>query len=135
MAMSQSQRRVTILVVSIAVLALPAYAIIGIVTAPFGLGLLMLTNSRPWILNLYPFLFAGTGNGFVQDYFIDTAVGLPLTIVQWGVIAWLAGRAARGSAPRRAPCYAIGAVLAFGIVVSVVLPMLGIGLVTQAAHT
>jgi hypothetical protein len=133
--MHQSQRRAMILVVAIGVLALPAYLIVGIVTVPLGLGMLMLMSSSPWILNLYPFLFAGTGNGFTQTHYIDSAIGLPLTVAQWGVIAWLTGIVARGREPHLVPYYAVGIVLAFGVATAAVLSLLGIGLVMQAAHT
>ena len=132
--MTPSQRRAMIVVALIAVLALPAYLIVGIATIPLGIGLLMLTSSSPWILNLYPFLFAGTGSGSALKHYIDTVVSLPLTVVQWIVIAWLAGIVAREREPRAAAWYALGVVLVFGLIAAAVLGILGIRVAVQAGH-
>jgi hypothetical protein len=121
------------LVAVIAVLALPAY-IIGVITIPIGLGILMLMNSSPWVLNLYPFLFAGEGHWKAPKYYLDTVVSLPLTILQWSLIAWLCGVAVRDLKPNRVPIAVLALVIAFGLGISLVLHTIRIELIVTGSH-
>ncbi|WP_075791198.1 hypothetical protein [Massilia putida] len=133
--MDKSQRKAMIVVALIAVLALPVYLIVGVVTAPFGIGLLMLMNNHPWILNLYPFLFAYLGDGQGPAHYIDNAISLPLTVMQWIAIAWIAGMISRKREFRVILLYTVGTVVAFGVVTAALLAAFGVTLYTQAAHT
>ncbi|MBW8897562.1 MAG: hypothetical protein JF619_05500 [Massilia sp.] len=58
-----------------------------------------------------------------------------MTIVQWIVIAWIAGIVARGREPRLASLYALGVVLVFGLMAWVVLGVVGFRVAVQAGHT
>jgi hypothetical protein len=124
--MTKSQRRAMILVAITAILALPAYFIIAVLTIPLGIGLLMLVGGHPWILNLYPFLFAGKGPWHDPIYYLDAAISLPLTIVQWALMAWLIGLALRNVTPGRVALGVMGLLLVLGFAISAVLHMLGI---------
>jgi len=124
-----------IFVASMALLALPLYLIIGLLTIPVGLGLLMLSNSSPWILNLYPFMYAAKGASKTPLYYLDTVVSLPLTIVQWVSIAWLASVALRDVERRKAVLAALALFLVAGLVTSGILSVAGIRLVWAAGHT
>lgn len=121
-------------VATIAVFALPAYALIGVLTIPVGVGLFMLTNSSPWLLNLYPFLFAGTGTGYAPVHYLNTAISLPLTIAQWTLISYLSGLLFR-DLKRRWLLFGVAMlVLAVGLSTSAILSVLGITLVSMSGH-
>jgi len=124
-----------LLVAVTAGLALPAYFLIAFVTIPIGIGILMLIGGHPWILNLYPFLFAGTGPWNAPVYYLHGAISLPLTIAQWALMAWLIGLALRKVTPRRVALGVIGLLLAFGFAISAFLHAIGIEVLVAGIHT
>jgi uncharacterized membrane protein YphA (DoxX/SURF4 family) len=132
--MNRNQKRAIVYVAAIGLLGLPAYTLIGVLTIPLGVGMLMLMSSSPWILYLYPFLFAGTGNGYAQSYYLNHALGLLLTAAQWAAIAWLASRLLRDREPRSTFGVVLALLLAIGAVTAAILWMLDIRLVTSSAH-
>jgi hypothetical protein len=134
--MTKSQQRAMVFVAIIAVFALPAYAIITVVTVPFGLGIIMMMDNKPWILNLYPFLYAGKGHWSAPVYYFDTFISYLLTIVQWTLNAWLSGIVLRNIKPSRVLLGVLAVVLVFGVVTSAVLSAMGIKLMGGGgAHT
>lgn len=132
--MAKNQRWAIIAVALMALLALPAYLIVGVLTIPVGLGLLMLTNSSPWVLNLYPFLFAGKGHWRAPLYYLDTAVSLPLTLVQWILIAWLASIVLQRFERSTILLGALAMMIMIGALTSVILSVTGIALLWEPAH-
>jgi hypothetical protein len=127
---TKSQRRAMILVGIIAVLGLPAYFIIAVLTIPIGVGLLMVMDRHPWILNLYPFLFAGQGPWNAPVYHLNGATSLALTILQWALMAWLIGLALRNATPRWVTLGVFGSLLGFGCAIAAVLHAIGIEVIT-----
>jgi len=91
----KQQRFAALSVGLMALLAVPVYVLIGFVTIPVGIGLLMLVNDGPWVLNLYPFIFGGTLMGRTPSYAFNGPLGILVTVLQWALIAWLFGRCAR----------------------------------------
>jgi hypothetical protein len=126
--MAKNQRLAMFVMVLTALLAGPAYLIFAILTIPLGLGLLMLF-SRPWILNLYPFVFAGEMRGTVASFYLATAVSIPLTVLEWLLIAWLFGLLARDFKPGLMVLSALALVLVVGALTSVILLNAGIAVV------
>jgi hypothetical protein len=98
---ARQQRFAALALGLMALLAVPAYVLIGIVTMPIGLGLFMLINDTPWVLNLYPFIFGGTLTGRTPSYSFNAPLGILVTVLQWGLAAWLFGRQARPDWTRR----------------------------------
>jgi hypothetical protein len=134
--MTKSQQRAMVFVAIIAVFALPAYAIITVVTVPFGLGIIMMMDNKPWILNLYPFLYAAKGHWSAPVYYFDTFISYLLTIVQWTLNAWLSGIVLRNIKPSRVLLGVLAVVFVFGVVTSAVLSVMGIELMGGGgAHT
>jgi hypothetical protein len=133
--MIRRQRQAMFAVAAIAVFALPAYLILGLLTIPIGIGILMLTSSTPWILTLYPFLFAGHGHWKAPVYYLDLWISLPLTIVQWTLIAWLAGRVSRDCAPRQMWLRIFLLLLGFGLAAGLISWAAGVQLMWASAHT
>jgi hypothetical protein len=118
----------------IALLAMPAYVLLGVFTIPLGIGILMVTNSSPWLLNLYPFLFAASGHWTAPVYHLDHAVSVPLTIVQWALIAWAGSfylRRLSGGRLLLGVCLLFAAV---GVASSIILSLLQVKLMWTAAH-
>lgn len=119
-----------------ALLAVPLYVIIGFLTAPIGLGILMLINDSPWVLKLYPFMFAGTLSGRTPTYYLNDRVGIVLTVLQWAVIAWLFARRVdatwtRGTMLRNAAAMMV----LFAIATAVLLNLFGLQVVWEGART
>ena len=133
--MPKNQWKAISLVALMALLALPAYVLIGILTIPWGIGLLMLSNSSPWILNLYPLLYAGTAHGKVPLYYMDNALSIPLTILQWALIAWASSFVLRDFRPDKALFAALALLVAICTVTSLILSIAGIHMIWTAAHT
>jgi hypothetical protein len=134
-ALNKNQLRAMISVAAMALLALPAYLMIGVLTIPLAVGLLMLTASSPWILRLYPFVFAGYGHWTAPQYYLGTALSVPLTIVQWALISWLASLMLRHFRGHRLFLGALAVLLIVGIVTSAILSLTGIKMMWTAAHT
>lgn len=129
------QLRAMILVAAVAILALPVYLLVGLITIPLGLGLLMLSDSSPWILNLYPFMYASSGNWNAPVFYLDNAVSIPLTIIQWVVLAFVASIFLR-ELPRSKVLPAVLILfLVDGIATSAILSLAGIELMWAAGHT
>ncbi|MBA5635508.1 hypothetical protein H3H37_00295 [Duganella sp. LX20W] len=124
-----------ILVASVAVLALPVYFLVGLITIPIGVGLLMLTSSSPWILNLYPFLYAGSGNWNAPVFYLDNAVSIPLTIAQWGIFAFVASIFLREFSRSKMFSAVLILFLIDGIATSAILSLVDIKLMWVAGHT
>lgn len=133
--MKKNQLGAMVSVAAMALFALPAYLIIGVLTIPLGVGLLMLTASSPWILRLYPFVFAGYGHWTAPQYYLDTAFSVPLTIVQWALISWAASLVLRDFRGRRLFLGALAVLLIVGVVTSAILSVTDIKLMWAAAHT
>jgi hypothetical protein len=127
--MANNQRLAMFVMVLTALLAGPAYVIFAILTIPLGLGLLMLFGDSHWILNLYPFVFAGEMRGTVASFYLATAVSIPLTVLEWLFIAWLFGVLARDFKPRLMVLSALALVLVVGALTSVILHSAGITVV------
>lgn len=123
------------LVAAMALVALPVYLILALLTIPIGVGLLMLTSSSPWILKLYPFVFAGDGHWKSPQYYLETALSLPLTIVQWALISWIASIFLRDFRGRKLILAAFAVLVIVGVATSAVLSVTEIKLVWPAAYT
>ncbi len=67
-------------------------------------------------------------------YYMDTAVSLPLTIVQWLAIAWIASFILRDVERSKALFAALALLLAVGVLTSAILSVADIRLVWSAAH-
>jgi len=119
-----------------ALLAVPVYVLIGFVTIPVGIGLLMLVNDSPWVLNLYPFIFGGTITGRTPSYAFNGSLGILVTVLQWALVAWLFGQRARadwtwGVTLRKAALVIVAAAIAGAIL----LHMLGLRAVWEGGRT
>jgi hypothetical protein len=132
--MAKNQRWAIIAVALMALLALPTYVIVGILTLPLGIGLLMLANSSPWILNFYPLLFAGEGHWRAPLYYLDIGISLPLTLIQWILIAWLSSIVLRKFKPSTILLGALALMIMIGALTSVILSVMGITLLWEPAH-
>lgn len=96
-AIGKQQRFALLALGGMALLAVPLYVIVGIVTIPVGIGLFMLASDSPWVLNLYPFLFAGKLAGRTPHFIFGTSIGALLTLLQWVAITWwFAGKVDEG---------------------------------------
>lgn len=118
-----------------ALLAVPVYVLIGFVTIPVGIGLLMLVNDSPWVLNLYPFIFGGTITGRTPSYAFNGPLGILVTVLQWALIAWLFGQRAKadwtwGVTLRKAALVIVAAAIAGAIL----LHMLGLRAVFEGGR-
>lgn len=134
-AAGKQQRFAALAVGLMALLAAPAYLLVGVVTIPVGIGLLMLVNDSPWVLNLYPFIFGGTITGRTPSYSFNPTLGILVTVLQWVLIAWLFGRCARpgwtrGVTLRNAALVIVAAAIAGAIL----LRMLGLQAVCEGGR-
>ena len=131
----KQQRFAALAVGLMALLAVPVYVLIGFVTIPVGIGLFMLVNDGPWVLNLYPFIFGGTIMGRTPSYAFDGPLGILATVLQWALIAWLFGQRAkpdwtRGATLRNAALVIVAAAIAGAIL----LRMLGLQAVWEGGR-
>lgn len=133
--MTMNQIRSMVLVAAMALAALPAYLLIGILTIPLGIGLLMLNSSSPWILNLYPFVYASSGAWNAPVYYLDNAVSVPLTILQWCLIAWAGSPVLRECRRGKAVLAAFALLLVVCVITSGILSLLDVQLMWAAGHT
>jgi hypothetical protein len=134
-AAGKQQRFAALAVGLMALLAAPVYLLVGVVTIPLGIGLLMLVNDSPWVLNLYPFIFGGTITGRTPSYSFNPTLGILVTVLQWVLIAWLFGRCARpgwtrGVTLRNAALVIVAAAIAGAIL----LRMLGLQAVCEGGR-
>ena len=128
------QLKPALIVALIATIALHTWVIVGVLTIPLGIGLIMLVNSSPWILNLYPFLFAAKGHSSAPVYYLDTSVSLPITVIQWAGIALLAGHLLENFTGFRRVLAALATPLIVGAITSGVVSALNIKLMWASAH-
>lgn len=129
--MAKNQKWVIVLIASMALLAIPVYVIISVLTLAVGLdrfGLNMLYS--PWIINLFPFIYAAKGEWYAPQYYLGAAVSLPLSIVQWISIAWIASIFLRDFKRREAFLSAIALLLVVGVVTSAILSAIDIKLIS-----
>lgn len=122
----------TLTVGLMALLAAPLYLLVGVLTIPIGLGVFMLFSDSPWILNLYPFMYAGTISDRVPTYYFSHTTGVVLTLVQWTILAWLFGlqvgeRWTRGRVVR----YAAGLLAVVALVSATLLHAVGLQAVVE----
>jgi hypothetical protein len=131
------QKRPFSLVFLLGLFALPTYVLLGIITLPIGVGLLIVYSIGPWALSLYPFIFAGTSEGAfeIPSYYLSLIVSIPLTIIQWMVIAWAASFYLRHVSQKNLVFYVIGVITAIGVLTYMMTLALGIKLVMQSPHT
>lgn len=115
-----------------ALLAVPLYLLVAVLTIPIGLGVHMLFNDSPWVLNLYPFMYAGTMPDRVPIYYFNHTTGVVLTLVQWAVLAWLFGCLVGERWTRtRVVCYAAGLLAVVALVSATLLHVAGLQAVTE----
>lgn len=113
-------------------LAVPLYLLVGVLTIPIGLGVFMLFNDSPWVLNLYPFVYAGTIPDRVPIHYFNHTTGVVLTLVQWTVLAWLFGRLVGERWTRtQVVCCAAGLIAVVALVSSTLLHVAGLQAVTE----
>jgi hypothetical protein len=118
---SRQQRFGMLTVWLMALLAIPLYLLVAIITFPVGVGLLMLFSDGPFVLNLYPFMFAGIRAGRPPVFFFNDSMRVLLTVVQWALIGWLFARqvdeySTRGETLRNAASLLILVAIASAIV-------------------
>jgi hypothetical protein len=121
-------------VLLIALLAGPVCLLIGVLTAPVGIGILMLTQDSPWILNLYPFVVAGEKQGVGVVHFLGNTEAMALTFLEWLSIARIFSIGARGLKPREIVLSAVALVLLVAVLTSSFLSVAGIALVKESGR-
>jgi hypothetical protein len=138
--MDRNQLKAIAIVASCALLAFPAYVILGVITIPIGIGIVMLMKPDPWPY-LYPFIFAGTpgttslyGGSSGPVYYLASAVSIPLSIVQWVLIGWASSFYLRRFPTRGMVKRALVIIAAVGVVTAVLLSALGVRVLITAAH-
>ncbi|QNA90495.1 hypothetical protein G4G28_21935 [Massilia sp. Dwa41.01b] len=136
--LSRGQSFAVVALCAMVVLAVPLYVLVGFLTAPLGLGVIMLVNDSPWVLNLYPFIFAGKMHSANSaSFFLGNTIGYLLTLVQWVVLAGLFARRVDDTWPR-GKILGQAAILVAAVAIAswIVLHLLGMQAVwTQGAHT
>lgn len=132
--MSKRKLWIMMSVLMTGLLGLPVYCIVGLITAPIGLGLLMLVNHSPWILKFYPFMFAGEGSWYAPVHYLDPVISLPLTALQWILMAWLAGEGLRDVKPNRLPLAVLALLFLMWLAISFILAVTGIEVLWASAR-
>lgn len=133
--MERNQLEAMAVVASMAILSFPVYVLVGFLTIPIGIGMVMLmVNFQPTIF-LYPLVFAGTTGSTGPVHYLVPAVSIPLSIAQWLVIGWLASFHLRAFSGRPLLKRAAGIVVAVGATTAILLWIAGLDLVLRTAHT
>jgi hypothetical protein len=132
--MDQKQLSMIVLMSLAVVFVGPVCVLFAMYTIP-GFAILMMIVGPHWLLDLYPFVFAGykTPDG-ESAYYLDWVVSIPLTVLQWVLVACVFSCLARALKPGLMVLSAIGLALLVVALTAAVLSYAGIELVVPRPH-